>query len=222
MTLGQNTIESAALRGIVEEIELIESEMQEMRDKKGEIFARAKSNGFATAGIRYVVKARKMKPHDRQEAETIRDIYMHAMGMDEEPPLFRAVAAMAQDDLSREKLIESLKAMCPPKGEFIAKLGGEQFRVFRDAKGEARAEPYIDPAKHSAERAASPSAMKGNRPPREVPDVDDDGAEDYGRQMYRDNRPITENPFPFGDTRRARCDEGFRKESGGDGMGPDD
>lgn len=218
MTLGQNTIEAAALRGIVEEIEAIDAQAQELRDKKGEIFARAKSNGFAVAGIRYVVKARKMKPHDRQEAETVRDIYMHAMGMDEEPPLFRQLAAIAEDDLTQEKLIDSFKAMCPPKGEFIVKIGDRHLRVFRDAAGEARAEPYIDASKNTGDR---PPTMK-SRPAREVPEVDGDGAEEFGRKMYRENRPITENPFPFGDPRRARCDEGFRKESGSDGMGPDD
>lgn len=220
MTLGKNTIEAGELRGIVEEIELLDEQMKELRDKKAEIFARAKSNGFTPAGIRYVVKARKMKPHDRQEAETIRDIYMHAMGMDDDPPLFRMMAAMADDDLAREKLIDNFKAMCPPKGEIIIKIGGEPMRIFRDAQGEAQAEPYVERSKPDAP-AHRPSTMQG-RPAREVPEVDDDGAFEFGRQMYRDNRPITENPFPYGDSRRAKCDEGFRKESGSDGMGPDD
>lgn len=52
-----------------------------------------------------------------------------------------------------------------------------------------------------------------------VPEVSETGAFAYGQQMFRDNRPITDNPFPFGDARRARCDEGWRKESGSDGMG---
>lgn len=217
MTLGKNTIEATALRGIVEEIELINDQVKELQDKRTEIFARAKSNGFAAAGIRYVVKARKMKPHDREEAETIRDTYMHAMGMDEEPPLFRQLAAMARDDLSRDALIENFKAMCPPTGEIIIKIGGEPLRIWRDDKGEAQAEPYIenvakDPAK------PRPSTMPGGKT-REVPAVDEDGAEEYGRQMYRENRPIVENPFPYGDARRQRCDEGYRAESGGDGMG---
>lgn len=221
MALGKNTLESSKLRVVVEEIEVIEAEMKDLRDKKSAVMARAKSEGFTPAGISYVIKARAMKPHDRQEAETIRDIYMHAMGMDEEPPLFRALAAMAEDDIGREKLIENLKSMCPPKGDFIVRVGGEPVRIFRDRDGNPQVEPYSDKPGAPGAAPAKPSSVSG-RTQREVPNVDEDGAFEFGKQMYRDNKPITENPFPFGDPRRAKCDEGFRKESGGDGMGPDD
>lgn len=40
-----------------------------------------------------------------------------------------------------------------------------------------------------------------------------------GRQAARDGKPVIDNPFPFGDPRRARFDEGWRSESGSDGMG---
>lgn len=220
MALGKNTIEATALRGIVEEIEKIDADMKALRDQKSMIMARAKSEGFTPAGIRYVVRARAMKPHDRQEAETIRDVYMHAMGMDDEPPMFRMMQAMAEDDLSREKLLENLKLMCPPKGEIILKVGGEPVRVFRDVQGQAQVETYNEKPRDTSR--ASPSAMPGGTAAREVPNVNEAQAEEIGRQLYRENRPITENPFPYGDPRRARCDEGFRKESGGDGMGPDD
>lgn len=219
MTVGKNTIESAVLRGFVEEVELIDAQTAELRDRKSEIFARAKSEGFSTSGIRYVVKARKMKPHDREESESIRDTYMHAMGMAEEPPLFRAMQKIAEDSLTRDALIESFKAMCPPKGEIIVKVGGEPVRIYRDRDGGAQHEPYVE-ATSAPSRSGGRSA-RVSAPAREVPDVDSDGAYDYGRQMYRDNRPITENPFPFGDARRARCDEGYRDESGSDGMGDD-
>lgn len=52
----------------------------------------------------------------------------------------------------------------------------------------------------------------------------DDGAderdpEEMGRKAAREGRPVIDNPFPFGDPRRARFDEAWRKESGTDGMG---
>lgn len=218
MTVGHNTIESKALRGIVEEIEAVEQQMQDLRDRKSEIMARAKADGFTPAGIRYVVKARKMKPHDREESEALRDTYMHAMGMAEEPPLFRAIQKMAEDELSREALIDHFKALCPPKGEVIIKVGGDPIRIFRDLEGKPRAEAIIEQP-HTA-----PSPRHARTPPsrpRDVPDVDESGAYEHGRAMYRENRPITENPFPYGDPRRARCDEGYRDESGDDGMGDD-
>lgn len=64
--------------------------------------------------------------------------------------------------------------------------------------------------------------MPSPAPKADVPDVDPDGAEALGRQAFKDNEPIIANPFPFGDGRRGRWDSGWRKESGTDGMGPDD
>lgn len=45
------------------------------------------------------------------------------------------------------------------------------------------------------------------------------GAEELGRKSAWEGRSIIDNPFAFGDARRPRFDEGYRKESGSDGMG---
>lgn len=49
--------------------------------------------------------------------------------------------------------------------------------------------------------------------------VDVESAEEMGRKAARDGKSIIDNPFPFGDARRSRFDEGWRKESESDGMG---
>lgn len=51
------------------------------------------------------------------------------------------------------------------------------------------------------------------------PEITDASAEQLGRNAAREGKPVIENPFSFGDSRRARFDEGWRKESGNDGMG---
>lgn len=53
----------------------------------------------------------------------------------------------------------------------------------------------------------------------EEAEVDIASAEELGRKAARDKRPIIENPFPFGDPRRARFDEGWRKENDADAAG---
>lgn len=53
----------------------------------------------------------------------------------------------------------------------------------------------------------------------EAAEIDAAAAEDLGRQAAREGRPVVDNPFAFGDPRRARFDEGWRKESDSDGMG---
>lgn len=49
--------------------------------------------------------------------------------------------------------------------------------------------------------------------------IDIESAEELGRKAARDGKAVIDNPFPFGDPRRARFDEGWRKESETDGMG---
>jgi uncharacterized protein (UPF0335 family) len=220
MSIGKNTIQGKRLLEIVEQSEAYDAQKKDITDVNSALMAQAKAEGFNTQAIGILKRRRKMKPHDRQEGDAIYHAYEHALGMDEEPPLFRALSEMARDTLTRETLLENIKELAPPEGDIILRMGGEPVRVYRDKDGTAHVEPYIEKAKRE------PGAPKGSAAPvrtaREVPDVSEAGALAYGQQMFRDNRPIIENPFPFGDPRRAKCDEGFRKESGGDGMGPDD
>lgn len=216
-SIGKNTIQAKRLRDIIEQSEAYDQDKMDISELNSALMAAAKAEGFDLAAIRLLKKRRKMKPHDRQEGDELYHMYEHAMGMDEEPPLFRALSRMAEDSLSREALLENIKLLAPPEGDIILRMGGEPVRVYRDKDGKPQVEPYADKKRDPAK--SSPTPLKG-RPPREVPDVDEDGAEELGRQMYRENKPVTENPFPFGDSRRARCDEGYRKESGSDGMGP--
>ncbi len=86
--------------------------------------------------------------------------------------------------------------------------------------GVAHAEDIEDkPASASTPKRASGAT---ERPKREVPDVDEAGARELGRLAYHGNEPITSNPFPWDDKRRAVFDQGWREASGTDGMGPED
>lgn len=216
MSMGKNTIQGKRLLEIIEQSEQYDRDKKDISDLNGALMAAAKCEGFNTRAIGELKRRRKMKPHDRQEAESIMDSYAHAIGLADEPPLFRAMSEMARDGLTREALLENFKELAPPEGDIILRMGGEPVRVWRDRDGVAHVEPYLEKAKPSAAPAKpSPSG----RPAREVPDVSEDGAFAYGQQMFRDNRPIVDNPFPFGDPRRAKCDAGYRDESGSDGMG---
>lgn len=221
MSMGKNTIQGKRLLEIVEQSERYDSDKKEIADLNSALMAAAKAEGFNTKAINLLKRRRKMKPHDRQEADQIYHSYEHAIGMDEEPPLFRALSEMARDTLTRESLLENMKELAPPEGDIIVRMGGDPVRIYRDHDGTARVEPYVEKEKRPSNPNVKPATTPG-RPVRDVPDVSEPGAYSYGQQMFRDNRPIIENPFPFGDPRRAKCDEGYRKESGSDGMGPDD
>jgi len=221
MSIGKNTIAGKRLLEIIEQSEKYDAQKKEITEVNSALMAAAKAQGFNPKVINILKRRRKMKPHDRQEGDELFHAYSHAIGMDEEPPLFRAISEMARDTLTRESLLENMKELAPPEGDIILRMGGEPVRVYRDKDGEAHVEPYVKKTP-KREPGAPKGAASPARPAREVPDVSEAGAYAYGQQMFRDNRPIIENPFPFGDPRRAKCDEGFRKESGSDGMGPDD
>jgi hypothetical protein len=155
-----------------------------------------------------------MKPHDRADAETLRDVYLHSMDMAPELPLFRQLAVLVDDAASEEKVLAALKHLAPVKGDIIMRMGGKQVRIFRSQEGLACAEPFVE-AKPKAE-PKSPDGPRERTPP---PDVSADEAATLGEIAARENRPVIENPFPYGDPRRARWDEGWRRGAGGDGFG---
>ena len=72
-------IAGARIRSFVERIEQIEGEIAELNEGKKEIFAEAKGEGFDVKVIREIVKLRKQDQDERDEHETLLDLYMRAM-----------------------------------------------------------------------------------------------------------------------------------------------
>lgn len=217
MSLGRNTPDGQRLTGYIQEIERIREEKKQLGEDEKAIFASAKAAGFTPATIRDVLKVRRMKPADRQEAEARLEIYLHAIGMDREAPLFRRVGLMAVDRAAKSDVIEALKLLVPDAGEITVAVGGGKVRLWRDKAGEAHAEDVVDlPPSELPERPA-PAA----RPRKEVPDCSEEEAWELGRVAGRENKPVIANPFPWDDKRRPKWDEGWRVGSGSDGMGPD-
>ena len=67
------------LRSFIERIERLEEEKKGIAEDIKEVYAQAKSVGFDTKIMRKVVTLRKMDTADRQEQETLIDVYMHAI-----------------------------------------------------------------------------------------------------------------------------------------------
>jgi uncharacterized protein (UPF0335 family) len=67
------------LRAIVERIEQVEDEIKDLTEAKKEIFAEAKSNGFDVKVLREVIRVRKQDQKERDEHETLLDLYMSAI-----------------------------------------------------------------------------------------------------------------------------------------------
>jgi uncharacterized protein (UPF0335 family) len=69
------------LKAIIERIERLEEEKKGISDDIRDVYAEAKGNGFDVKALRQIVKMRKQDPNERQEAESILETYMAALGM---------------------------------------------------------------------------------------------------------------------------------------------
>jgi uncharacterized protein (UPF0335 family) len=67
------------LRAIVERIEQIDDEIKDLTESKKEIYAEAKSNGFDVTVLREVIRVRKQDQKERDERESLLDLYMQAI-----------------------------------------------------------------------------------------------------------------------------------------------
>ena len=75
-------IAGGQIRAFVERVEQIESEIAELGEAKKEIFAEAKGAGFDVKVIREIIKIRKQDKEERDEYETVLDLYIRAMEED--------------------------------------------------------------------------------------------------------------------------------------------
>jgi uncharacterized protein (UPF0335 family) len=73
------TIPGGKIRAFVERIENIETEIGELNEQKKEIFAEAKGEGFDVKILKEIVKLRKQDEEERDERESMLDLYMRAM-----------------------------------------------------------------------------------------------------------------------------------------------
>jgi uncharacterized protein (UPF0335 family) len=67
------------LRTIVERIENIEGEIKELTEAKKEVYLEAKGNGFDVKTLREVIRVRKQDQKQRDELETLLDLYLQAI-----------------------------------------------------------------------------------------------------------------------------------------------
>lgn len=69
------------LRSYIERVEKLEEEKAALGADIRDVFAEAKGNGFDVKTMRQVLKLRKMDAGERDEQETMLDLYLRALGM---------------------------------------------------------------------------------------------------------------------------------------------
>lgn len=158
MTIGKGTAAGKELGGIIGEIEAVRDRKKQIGDQEKEIFATAKAKGYDPKTIRRILTLRGQDAKKREEAETLFDSYLHAIGMAVDLPLFRAVGLMGTDVTVAEQVVEALSQLVPAAGEIVVKVGAARLRLFRDKDGEAHVEDVID------SRPLDPRYADGDKP----------------------------------------------------------
>ena len=69
------------LRQLVEQIERLEADKKALSDDVRDKYLEAKAVGFDVKALRTIVRMRKQSKTEREEQESILDVYLHAMGM---------------------------------------------------------------------------------------------------------------------------------------------
>ena len=81
---GMSTLQASAqkqLRQFVEQIERLEEEKKQLASDIRDKFLEAKATGFDVKALRKIISLRKKSDSEREEEESILEVYMHALGM---------------------------------------------------------------------------------------------------------------------------------------------
>ena len=76
---GPGGVAGDRLRSFVERIERLEEEIKALTDDRKDIYAEAKGEGFDVKILREVVRLRKQDEKERDERESLLDVYLHAL-----------------------------------------------------------------------------------------------------------------------------------------------
>jgi len=81
MAQTKTTFAQGQLRSLVERIERLEEEKKTIAGDIKEVYAEAKANGFDTKILRKVISLRKKEATEREEEQSMLDLYLQALGM---------------------------------------------------------------------------------------------------------------------------------------------
>ena len=84
-------IPGGRIRSFVERIEQIENEIKDLNEAKKDVLSEAKGEGFDVKILKEIIKLRKQDQDERDEHDSLLDVYMRAM--DEAGPAMAAEAA---------------------------------------------------------------------------------------------------------------------------------
>jgi len=76
-----NEIDASQLLSYVERVERLNEEVKALQTDVKEIYKEAESNGYDVKALKAIVALRKLDEVEREEAQTVLDVYKAALGM---------------------------------------------------------------------------------------------------------------------------------------------
>jgi uncharacterized protein (UPF0335 family) len=67
------------IRSFIERIEQLDNELQELNEQRKEVLLEAKGEGFDVKVLKEIIRLRKQDKDEREEHETLLDVYMRAI-----------------------------------------------------------------------------------------------------------------------------------------------
>lgn len=230
--LSNSTPPSDELRLLIERWERLQEEKEGIAADQKDVMAEAKSRGFDTKAMREIIKLRKMDPQDRREREAILDTYKAALGMLDGTPLGKwAIERLKKDDddtaeaptvdeelyqRAMQLVIEDRKASV----SFLQRKLSISYNSAARLVERMESEGVVGAPNHVGRREVLAPKSDGTAEP-EAPAEPEPTVEDakvLGAEAAKSGAPVTANPFPARDERRAAWDEAWCKELGTDGM----
>ncbi len=232
--MGNGLIASDELRLLIERIERLEEEKKGIADDIRDVYGEAKSRGFDPKTMRAIVKLRKMDVHTRRETEALLDTYKAALGMLDGTPLGKwALERLEREDKSSEAedtppddatYEKAVAAVVEHQNASVAWLQ-RTLGVGYNAAAKLMERMERDGIVSSPDVAGRRTVLRGPdggeppapaEPPAPEPTVED--ARNMGDEAAKAGQPVTANPFPARDPRRAAWDEAWCMALGTDGM----
>ena len=90
-----STLQASAqkqLRQLVEQIERLEEEKKQLAGDIRDKYLEAKAVGFDVKALRQIIRLRKKSQSERQEEDTVLQVYLHALGMMEDAAALKQAA----------------------------------------------------------------------------------------------------------------------------------
>lgn len=75
------TVAAGQLRAFIERVERLHEERKTISDDIADVFSEAKGTGFDVKAMKTILALRRKDPAERQEEESILDLYKAALGM---------------------------------------------------------------------------------------------------------------------------------------------